>query len=268
MQGKSLFPEVEVTRSLSNIIKSPVVKLNREKAVYIDIKLNHVKQEIYSTDIIFEENSIENSTENSKENILMQAEQDAQKIILDAEEKAALILDKAKNDAESKKSNIEQEARQRGYDEGYKKGSKESERLYYQAKAELDNALKEKQKIIDEIEPKMIDLILDICEKILGNTIRTNEQSILHLIRKGFSEVKDNGDQIVVRVSEHDYKTVLEFKEDISDSFGFSGKIDIVKDFSLKLGDCIIESQFGNIDCSLGTQFKALRQELLFITGA
>jgi len=255
---KSLFPEVEVTKLLSNIIKSPSVKLNREKIVYIDIN-----EKLIEEDIVLEENNT--AEEIIKENIILEAKQDAQRIIEEAEKKASQILEQASKDAMLKKMKIEEEGHQKGYQEGFRQGSEESKKLISQAKQELENAIKERDKIIQEIEPKVVDLIISISKKILDNAIITNKQSIAYLIKKGLLEVKDITEKIIIKISEDDYASIMESKDDLLNALGYNDKIEIVQDLSLKSGDCIIETQYGNIDCSLGTQFEGLKQELLFI---
>jgi len=254
---KSLFPEVEVTKSLSNIIKGSSVKLNREQIVHIDISDKPIE------DIILEED--DNSLEIIKENIVLKAKQDAQRMIHEAEKRAAEILEQAKKDAMFAKLKIEEEGRQQGYQEGFRQGTEESKKLIHQAKLELENALKEKERMIREIEPRVVDIIISISKKILDHAVSINKQSIVYLIRKGLSELKDRSENVVVKISETDYASLMESNEDPLSSFGVTGKIDVVKDSSLKTGDCIIETQYGNIDCSLGTQFEGLKQELLLI---
>lgn len=233
-----------------------MVKLNREQTVPIDTKEEFI-EEVIITD--------NNSEEVIKENIILKAKQDAEKLIIEAGERAAQLLEQAKKDAMFAKLRIEEEGRQQGYQEGFQQGSEESKKLLIQAKTELENARKERERIINDIEPKVVDLIIKISEKVLGTTIKTNKNSIKYLLQKGLLEVKNTSDKITVRVSEDDYLTVLDNKKEIFEDFSLADKIDIVKDLSLEIGDCIIETQFGNIDCSLGVQFEGLKQELLFI---
>jgi len=243
---------------LSNVIKGPAIKYNSDEAVPIEIS-EEIQNEILKVD--------ENTAGVMKENIILKAKQDANKMIEEAREKSEQILNQAKKDALLAKMKIEEEGRQRGYQEGFHKGSEESKRLLIQAKTELDNALKEKEKIINGIEPKMVDLIVDICEKVLKNAVKVNKESILYIIKKGFSEARDNGGEFTIKISEGDYPIVLESKKALSEETGFNGKITIIKDTTLKLGDCIIETELGSINCGLDAQLQGLKQDLLLILG-
>lgn len=254
---RSLFLEEEATKSLSSVIKNPVVKINREKTVYIEFN-----QELQGN-LAVDQNRERNS---ENDDILLKSRKNAEKIVLEAQERADQILKQAREDAEIIKMKNEEEGRKQGYHEGFRQGSEEAQMKLKQTEIQLqEGLLKEKERIIQDLEPKIVHLILNISEKILGNALKLNKQSILYLIRKGLSEVQNQDETIIIRISEEDYFIVTESKNDILDSFGFTGRVEITKDLSLRPGGCIIETQYGNIDCGFGTQFEGLREELLLM---
>ncbi|MCL2699868.1 MAG: FliH/SctL family protein, partial [Defluviitaleaceae bacterium] len=85
------------------------------------------------------------------------------------------------------------------------------------------------------------------------------------IIRKGFSESKMSGD-ITIRVSDADYEATYESREEIQQYADAGAKLEILKDPSLTQGDCIIETPFGAIDCSLDQQSESLKKNLYFIS--
>lgn len=242
---------------MSNIIKNPVINYNQENAIYIDIKETYKKKEPIKID--------NNSAEIINQNIITKAKQDADRIISEAEKKAAQVLKNANKDAIILKSQIEEEVRKKSYEEGFHKGSEESEKIINQANKELENAIKEKEEIINEIEPQMVELIIDISKKILGDIAKTNHQYISYLIKKGFSKVKEEGNKVIIRLSPEDYPSIMESKDELFEELGINSTIEIIKDSSLSFSHCIIETEFGNIDCSLDVQFEGLKKELLLI---
>jgi flagellar biosynthesis/type III secretory pathway protein FliH len=86
----------------------------------------------------------------------------------------------------------------------------------------------------------------------------------MYLIKSGMNELDLHGD-LVIKVSTFDVDEVLEHKQHIVE--GLSEKIDveILVDQQLEKNECIIETNMGSIDCSLGTQMEALLQELRLI---
>lgn len=172
---------------------------------------------------------------------------------------------------------------QEGYDSGYKKGYDEG---YVQGKEQgqqecLDKLEEERGRLQEEseqlretmsqeldartrqLEPKMLHIIDALVRKLIGSQ-SVSQGTILHLIRSGMNELDVHGD-LVIKVSAQDIDEVLEQKERITQ--GLSEKIDveILLDQQLDTNECVIETNMGSIDCSLGTQMESLLQELRLI---
>ena len=101
------------------------------------------------------------------EELIAQAEVKAQDILAVAKIEAQAILDQAQEEARI----IKEEARQQGSQEGQKKGLLETEELYEQAQALLASIPLEKEQLLTKHTPELCELILLICEKILGNVV-------------------------------------------------------------------------------------------------
>ena len=54
-------------------------------------------------------------------------------------------------------------------------------------------------------------------------------------------------------------------KDKITNNISEKVDLEILKEASLESKECIIETQMGNIDCSLGTQLNGLLKELQLI---
>lgn len=201
------------------------------------------------------------------------AEIQKQKILESAKKEAAQIIQKARKEIEDTKREVLQnaeiegdklreESRRQGYKEGMDRGERETEGIIQEANDTLKEAKKEKETMLQEIEPHVLDLIIQICEKVLNTSLIFKPESILYLIKKGLYEV-DEEEEITIMVSDADYETVLNHKEEL-------GKLDleqvkIQKSNALKMGDCIIETNYGNIECSLNRQLGQIKQELAII---
>lgn len=157
-----------------------------------------------------------------------------------------------------------EQAEKEGYKAGYDKAVAETEKMKKDAKETLEKAKLEKTKLINELEPQFVDLAVSVINKILNDAKAVNPQIVMALIKKGLSETKITGD-IFIHVSEKEYDTVIENKSIIPELNDPNANIEIVKDYSLESGGCILETSFGNIDCSIDEQFKKVRDSLYFI---
>lgn len=168
---------------------------------------------------------------------------------------------------------------QKGYEEGYKKGYEEGkatgqdegrrlleterDALYQEIehlRAENNEQFEAQKKAL---EPKMLYIIEALVTKLIGIQ-SVSQDTIMYLIKSGMNELDLHGD-LVIKVSSFDVDEVLENKQRIVE--GLSEKIDveILVDQQLEKNECIIETNMGSIDCSLGTQMEALLQELRLI---
>ena len=78
------------------------------------------------------------------------------------------------------------------------------------------------------------------------------------------SQTKIMGD-IFIHVSADDYESAINDKDDIVSSREGSVNIEIIKDLSMNVGDCLIETPFGNIDCGIDQQLKEVKSNLYYI---
>lgn len=206
-------------------------------------------------------------------------EKDVQKsaagIIRNAERQAEEIRSRARVESEHeksailKKTDIESaqvlaESRKQGYKEGMETATCEGNAIKAEARQVLEDAKAEHKKMQESLEPEIVSMIIAITEKLLGNITELCPAVILNLIKQGFAEATISGD-VTVYVSAQDYEKVLENKYELMALAGGAVELQITKDLSLLPMDCVIETPFGNIDCSLNQQFKALRENLTFI---
>lgn len=162
-----------------------------------------------------------------------------------------------------------------GYDTGYEEGKIQAEHdvnLALEAYSrEQDGVMQElKDQLIQEysdykkeLEPKMLSIIEDLVIKIIG-VQKTSKGTIMHLIKCGLDELELHGD-LVIRVSSKDLDYVIERKHELTEELSEKVIVEILKDQQLEENECVIETEMGTIDCSLGTQLEGLLKELRLI---
>jgi len=202
-------------------------------------------------------------------------EEVAQNIIDDAKNQAKQIIEKAEIDAEelilNKKTEFDSKIQEeyeknlrRGYEDGLKKAFDEVQQIKDETEKIKNQTKEEREQTLSSLEPDIVNLISDITHKILFDTVTVNPKVILNLVRQGLAKATVTGN-ITIRVSESEFEAVSQNKAEILKIVDSSVNVDVAKDLSLKKGDCIIETNFGNIDCSLGQQFEGLKQNLYYI---
>jgi flagellar assembly protein FliH len=180
-------------RLLSNIIKSTQVSVSSTNKFNIEVlpiyDETNSEEALEQQDDLLDE-PIETITE---QEILQLAEKKAEKIILNANEKANDIITKAVCDAENEAEKIREEAQKSGYELGYSCAIEQVDSLKQQAQLELENAIKQKEDILLSSEPQMVEMILNLSKTILGKAFDINPQIILLLVKKGLEQASTNG---------------------------------------------------------------------------
>ncbi|MGC8782898.1 MAG: type III secretion system stator protein SctL [Armatimonadota bacterium] len=167
---------------------------------------------------------------------------------------------------------MRQDAVRKGYEEGLQLGREEGLRHYQQAIEALgsevqklvDAILAERQRLWEEMEPQVVDLVLEIARKVLREEIQARREATLSIIKHALRRVVDT-EHVRIRVHPDDLRIAREHREDFLAVCDGVKQIEIVDDQRVGGGGCIIETPSGTIDASLRTQIqsveKSLRQE-------
>ena len=194
----------------------------------------------------------------------MQAEIDLK--LQQAQEQAEMIISDAQQQAEMIKNQAMEQGRQEGYDAGYQEGLASVEEIKQETLQKQEELDKEYQQIVDELEPEMVDVLTQIYEHVFGVDLRDDKGIILHLLKNTLSRIEP-GNDLIVHISSDDYDEVMEEKESIDACISSpSTTMEIIEDPLLKTNECMIESDSGVFDCSLGVELSELTRKLKLLS--
>lgn len=183
---------------------------------------------------------------NVVKNQILRAEEKAWEILQEAHAIAAGIVNSAEQSAE----NIRRES--------YEKGREEAETEL------VENILaikEERARNLANLEQEVLRLAVKISEKIIGEEIKTDENTRGEIVLNALRHARQQ-EMLTVRINTADVSMLENMREKI-DSFGRAKFIDFVADQAVKSGGCIIESASGTIDARLETQLRILEKSLL-----
>jgi flagellar assembly protein FliH len=197
-------------------------------------------------------------------NIIGAANYQARQIKESASTEAAMIKITAQQQAESEAARIRTEAQEQGYSEGFATATQEGDAIKDQARQLLASTQSQCKAMQEKLEPEIVNLIIQITSKLLGDAVAINPDIVMNLVKQGMASATITGD-VTVHVSSQDFEHVTAHKDEIMALTDGSVKLEIVRDLGLSPMDCVIETPFGNIDCSLDQQFEQLRSNLTYI---
>jgi type III secretion protein L len=177
---------------------------------------------------------------------IVEARAEAQRILAAAERTAAAIRESAETFA--------REEREAAYRAGYEAALLEWTNLLLEARELRDNALA-------GIEQDVLRLSVKIAEKIIGNEIKADPQTLAEIVAKALRNVRRN-ELVTIRVNPADASTVEGHREKL-DPAGRARFLEVVADPRVTKGGCLIETESGAVDAQLETQLRVLERALL-----
>ena len=170
------------------------------------------------------------------------------------------------NQAEEIRSNAEAQGRQQGYDAGYQEGVAAAQALKDEIEQQRGDLEKEYQQIVDELEPEMVDVLTQIYEHVFNIELREDKGIILHLLKTTLSRIEP-GKDLIVHVSSDDYDEIMDEKENLDACITSPNTtMEIIEDPLLKENECMIESDSGVFDCSLGVELSEISRKLKLLS--
>lgn len=298
-----LFPAVEVMRLLSNLIKSGFVAFSQDNTLVINANENKIIKGIEESteetaasmeksaeealaevmihdaglDTVLEEETdlltmdtadiqdVSSKLPGLADGIVEAARKEADEIVARAHGEVEKIRAEAYDEAQS----IKKQAREEGYQEGYREGIAAARNECEEKKAELEKqmresaaGLKEKEKaLVTTTERKMVELLCQLIPAITGVAIDNQKDVLFYMINAAMRDL-DNSKHFVIKVSGDDYEELAERKNEIYGALNPNIDLEIFEDAKLLPMQCLIETDNGIVDLSLDVQLDNLKKAL------
>jgi flagellar biosynthesis/type III secretory pathway protein FliH len=164
---------------------------------------------------------------------------------------AQKIIDQARADAQ----NILETARQEGREEGREEVSDRLE----EALTTLNEAVKERKKIIRDAESEILRLSLKIAEQVIHSEVSLHRDVTLNIVSEAIGRVSDR-EQIIVRVNREDAEHIKRYKDRLSSMLDGVKNFSVIEDANIEPGGCVIETNLGFIDARIATKLKSIEE--------
>ena len=159
-----------------------------------------------------------------------------------------------------------EQGRQEGYNVGYQEGAAAAQALSEDIERQREGLEKEYQQMVDELEPEMVDVLTQIYEHVFNIEIREDKGIILHLLKTTLSRIEPGRD-LIVHVSSDDYDDIIDEREVLDACITSPNTtMEIIEDPLLKENECMIESDSGVFDCSLGVELSEITRKLKLLS--
>lgn len=268
---------------MSNLIKYQFVNLKPDNAVLIDPEKNADKFVPMKKDSRVKIRSLEEVEEEEREKEKQQeeekkstgkfmsgisiaeldeemekkreeAEKQSEQILEDAGNRADALVAQAGEEADKIREAARQEGFEAGRQEGMQQAEEETSRIRQELMEQSQNLLFEYDEMVSGIEPRYVDILCALIQKLTGVLMADNKDILLHLIRCGIADM-DPARRYTIRVSPEDTMTAESYRRQISKEAG-KVIIDIQEEKGLAKDECIIETEHQMVDCGFKTQLN------------
>lgn len=251
-------------------IEAEIARLREEGQKELEEMRRQAEKDFEQIKIDAENNAfdrIKKATDESKQK-LQEAELKAREIVSEAEIKSKEML----IEVEQKVSDIETQARDRGYDagrnKGYDEGKEEVTRLVNSLNKIISATIERRNEIIRNVEKQLVMIVVLIARKVVKTISEHQKGVVMHNIREALLKVRGRTD-VVIRVNIEDLELTTEHKDEFMKMVEDIRNVTILEDSTVDRGGCIIETDFGNIDARISSQFQEIEdriKELMPIT--
>ncbi len=182
------------------------------------------------------------------------------KALLDrSKEEARNILTEAKAQAASMREQEMQAGYKEGYEEGYRSGLASFEGLLLEAESALALAQRSYDEMLARAEPILLALVLDVAEKVVGQSLGTQRDAALSMLKRGMEALADER-QFTIHVGPEAQALFQNAAEELKGDFG-AVCLQMIVDKSVGDG-FVIRTPHGFVDATVRSQIKNLAQSL------
>jgi flagellar assembly protein FliH len=197
--------------------------------------------------------------------IKQQAQEEAERIIADANLKAASFENEVRKSLDNERKEALDKGREEGREDGFATGKAEVDRLIERTQVVLQRAQDKRGEILKETEKEIVDLVLLISRKVIKVISENQKNIIISNVIEALRKVKAKGN-VIIRVNLADLALATGHKQEFIKFMEGVQSIHIVEDGSVDNGGCIIETDFGEIDARISSQLAEMESKILEIS--
>ncbi len=193
--------------------------------------------------------------------LIAEATEEAERILADAQAQAQAVLNQAYLDAK----NLREDAKVQGFAEANVIMQKELREKRTALEAEFSARFRDLELEYtskrEHMEADLVDVILDVFNKVFHIQFDNKKHILMHLINDAILNIE--GDRnFRIKVADSNVLFLENHREDILERVGHGIELEFIADSAMDGNDCLIETDSGVFDCSLGTQLENLIKDI------
>ena len=164
------------------------------------------------------------------------------------------LISRAREEADS----IREAANKEGYQEGLNRASED----ILQVKENIKEFLKAPQEVFEYIAPDILEISLEIAQKIIKNEVTQNPQIVLDKITEILKTLSKEEPKVTIRVNPSQLSIAKQSIPEMLEAAGLETKMVVLPDEAVTEGGCIVSTNNGVIDATIESQIAIIKEAL------
>lgn len=164
------------------------------------------------------------------------------------------LISRAREEAD----NIREAASKEGYEYGLQCAKDDIEQM----KETLTEFLSAPQEVFEYIAPDILQISIDIAQKIIKTEVTQNPQVVLDKITEILKTLSKEEPKVTIRVNPMQVNIAKEGMPDIMTAAGLETKIVVLPDETVSEGGCVVTTNNGVIDATIESQLAIVKEAL------
>lgn len=164
------------------------------------------------------------------------------------------LISRAREEAD----NIREAASKEGYEYGLQCAKDDIEQM----KETLKEFLSAPQEVFEYIAPDILQISIDIAQKIIKTEVTQNPQVVLDKITEILKTLSKEEPKVTIRVNPMQVNIAKEGMPDIMTAAGLETKIVVLPDETVSEGGCVVTTNNGVIDATIESQLAIVKEAL------
>ncbi len=199
------------------------------------------------------------------DSIIAEAKKRAQELINQTNLQCSAQITQATTEAQNSKEQITADARRQGYEEGYEDGQQKITQELQDIIENVNNFAKSefeiKHRIIKSLHTDILDLVVNISEKICKRQLLLDEQTLKNVVENAILQLKEK-ENVTIIVNPQMAEKIYAISEDMKTKIHTLESIKIIEDNSISPDGTIVESVGSRIDARVSAQIEQISNKL------
>lgn len=164
------------------------------------------------------------------------------------------LISRAREEADS----IREAANKEGYQEGLNRAAEDLEQI----KGTFTAFMNAPQEVFEYIAPDILEISIDIAQKIIKNEIKQNPEVVIAKITEILKTLSKEEPKVTIRVNPAQVGIAKQGIPDMLNDAGLDAKIVVLPDETVTEGGCIVSTNNGVIDATIESQLAIIKEAL------